>query len=100
MRNCPETSVLAFSRGRLATNLPLLLRRLLQMATFSSGVQCFRCFFMRSLDYLNGGTLLHFQLNRNNSASGGNLRQACRELAAIIRNEERGEQGARPREMN
>ena len=29
----------------------------LRMATFSSGAYCFRCFFMRSLQYLNGGTL-------------------------------------------
>ena len=30
----------------------------------SSGVEWFRCFFMRSLHFLNGGTLLHLQLNR------------------------------------
>src|SRR5690242_17085381 len=28
----------------------------LRMATFSSGAYCFRCFFMRSLLYLNGRT--------------------------------------------
>jgi hypothetical protein len=27
------------------------------MATFSSGVKCFRSFLIRSLRYLNGGTL-------------------------------------------
>jgi hypothetical protein len=30
------------------------------MATFSSGVKCFRSFLIRSLRYLNGGTLSPF----------------------------------------
>jgi hypothetical protein len=37
----------------------------LGMAIFSFRVWCFRCFFMRSLHYLNGGTLLYFRLKRN-----------------------------------
>lgn len=46
-------------------------RRLPRPATFSSGVNCFRCFFMRSLHFLNGGTLLHFRMNRNKLKTKG-----------------------------
>src|SRR6185437_5573769 len=41
----------------------------LRMATFSSGVFCFRRFFMRSLHYLQGERLLHFRLNREQGSS-------------------------------
>src|SRR5947207_14208419 len=41
----------SFETGTLST------RCRLRMATFSSGVKCFRSFLIRSLRYLNGGTL-------------------------------------------
>jgi len=41
------------------------------MATLASGVEWFRCVFMRSLHFLNGGTLLHFRMNRNKRKTKG-----------------------------